>query len=125
MPLVADRKTTVRVHIGVDPGFAYVDGALLIERPNHADVVLHPDNGPVRTGARSHQLDSALNFELDPEYYAAGEATFTAQVWSAGFTSIADEPNTQNNLLTEHVEFHVADVPTVWLMALDDGSRSG
>ena len=125
MPLVADRKTTVRVHIGVDPGFAYVDGALLIERPDQADVVLHPDNGPVAPGLDRTDIDSALNFELDPSHYAAGEATFTAQVWSAGFTSIADEPNTQNNLLTEHVEFHVADVPTVWLMALDDGSGPG
>ena len=125
MPLVADRKTTVRVHIGVDPGFAYVDGALLIERPGQADVVLHPDNGPVAPGLDRTDIDSALNFELDPAYYAAGEATFTAQVWSAGFTSIADEPNTQNNLLTEHVEFQVAEVPTVWLMALDDGSGPG
>ena len=95
MPLVADRKTTVRVHIGVDPGFAYVDGALLIERPGQADVVLHPDNGPIAPGLDRTDIDSALNFELDPAYYAAGEATFTAQVWSAGFTSIADEPNTR------------------------------
>ena len=87
--------------------------------------MLHPDNGPIAPGLDRTDIDSALNFELDPAYYAAGEATFTAQVWSAGFTSIADEPNTQNNLLTEHVEFQVAEVPTVWLMALDDGSGPG
>ena len=98
--------------------------------------VAHRAPGPGRRRAPSGQrtsppgldrtdIDSALNFELDPAYYAAGDATFTAQVWSAGFTSIADEPNTQNNLLTEHVEFQVAEVPTVWLMALDDGSGPG
>ena len=32
MPLVADRRTTVRVHVGADPEFAAVDGALLVER---------------------------------------------------------------------------------------------
>jgi hypothetical protein len=125
MPLVAGRRTTVRVHIAVDPGFAFVDGALLVERPGHADVVLHPDNGPITPGLDRTDIDSALNFELDSALYAAGEATFTAQVWSAGYTSIDDEPDSANNLMSKSVEFHVADVPTVWLFALDDGSGPG
>ena len=125
MPLVAGRRTTVRVHIAVDPGYALVDGALLIERPGQADVVLHPDNGPIAPALDRTDLDSALNFELDSALYAAGEATFTAQVWSAGYTSIADEPDSANNLMSKSVEFHVADVPTVWLVALDDGGGPG
>ncbi len=125
MPLVAGRRTTVRVHIGVDPGFAFVDGALLIERPGQEDVVLHPDNGPITPGLDRTDIDSALNFELDSALYAAGEATFTAQVWSAGYTSISDEPDSANNLMSKSVEFHVADIPTVWLFALDDGAGPG
>ena len=125
MPLVADRRTTVRVHIDVEPGYTLVDGALLIERPGHADVVLHPDNGPIAPGLDRTDIDSALNYELDSAYYTAGEATFTAQVWSAGFTSMDDEPDSDNNLMSKSVEFHVAEVPTVWLVALDDGGGPG
>jgi hypothetical protein len=115
----------VRVHIDVDPGFAFVDGALLIERAGQADVVLHPDNGPITPGGDRTDINSALNFELDPAHYAAGAVTFTAQVWSAGYTSIDDEPDSNNNLRTEEVEFHTAEVPTVWLIALDDGGGPG
>lgn len=125
MPLVADRKTTVRVHIAVEPGFAFVDGALLVERAGQADVVLHPDNGPITPGLDRTDIDSALNFELDPELYTAGTTTFTAQVWSAGYTSIANEPDSANNLLSQTVQFHVAEAPTVWLIALDDGGGPG
>ena len=107
MPLVAGRRTTVRVHIGVSGGYVgSVDGALLVERPGHGDVVLHPDNGPIPPGLDRTELDGALNFELDADLYAEGDATFTAQVWSAaGIGTIADEPDPDNNLRTEHVEF--------------------
>lgn len=125
MPLVAGRRTTVRVHVGIDTGFSFVDGALLVERPGLGDVVLHPDNGPIQTGLDRTDIDSALNFELDAEYYEAGDVTFTAQVWSAGYASISEEPNSQNNLMTEHVEFQVATIPTVWLIALDDDAGPG
>jgi len=125
MPLVAGRRTTVRVHVGIDTGFSFVDGALLVERPGLGDVVLHPDNGPIQTGLDRTDIDAALNFELDAEYYEAGDVTFTAQVWSAGYASISEESDSQNNLMTEHVEFQVATIPTVWLIALDDGAGPG
>ena len=127
MPLVAGRRTTVRVHIGVSGGYVgAVDGALLVERPGHGDIVLHPDNGPIPPGLDRTELDGALNFELDAALYAEGDATFTAQVWSAaGIGTIADEPDPDNNLMTEHVAFQVASIPTVWLIALDDGDGPG
>ena len=84
MPLVADRRTTVRVHVGADPELAAVDGALLVERASVADEVLIPDNGPILTTTERANIDGALNFTLEPHHYAAGSVTFTAQVWSAG-----------------------------------------
>ena len=52
--------------------------------------MLHPDNGPITPGLDRTDIDSALNFELDPDLYTAGTTTFTAQVWSASYTSIAN-----------------------------------
>ena len=67
MPLVAGRRTTVRVHIDVDPGFAFVDGALLIERAGQADVVLIPTTGRSHhRGAHRHRFGAQLRASSRP-----------------------------------------------------------
>jgi hypothetical protein len=125
MPLVADRRTTVRVHVGADPELAAVDGALLVERSGVADEVLLPDNGPILTTTERANIDGALNFTLEPHHYAAGAVTFTAQVWSAGYASISEEPDSDNNLMTQPVEFQPGQNLDVWMVMLDDGDGPG
>ena len=86
--------------------------------------MLHPDNGPITPGGTA-PTSIRRSTSSSTRLYAAGRSTFTAQVWSAGCTSIDDEPDSENNLRTEDVEFHTAEVPTVWLVALDDGGGPG
>ena len=129
MPLVAGRKTVVRVHVAAyDAGAGgsadvHIDGALLVERAG-VEEVLYPMNGPIVPGLDRTNLDSALNFELDAAHIAAGDVTLTAEVWAIAFEQ-SDEPDPANNLMSQHVEFHTAEVPTVMLMALDDGAGPG
>ena len=129
MPLVAGRKTVVRVHVAAyDAGAGgsadvHIDGALLVERAG-VEEVLYPMNGPIVPGLDRTNLDSALNFELDAADIAAGDVTLTAEVWAIAFEQ-SDEPDPANNLMSQHVEFHTAEVPTVMLMALDDGAGPG
>ncbi len=126
MPLVAGRATTVRVHIDTSGGYVgTVDGALLVERAGEEDLVLTPDNGPIPPGLDRTELDGALNFKLPWQVITDGETTFTAQVWSAGGAWITEEPDSDNNFRSRTVEFQTGEIPTVWVVALDDGAGPG
>ena len=84
-----------------------------------------PDNGPIPPGLDRTEIDGALNFELPWQVITEGETTFTAQVWSAGGAWITEEPDSDNNLRSRTVEFHTGEIPTVWVVALDDGAGPG
>ncbi len=128
MPLVADRTTWIRVHVdseGVD-SWAPVDGALLLQRSGRPNLVMVPDNGPIATKQPRTNINSTLNFEVPDAYLGDGSLSITALVWAFDASSLDTvEPNPGNNQMQETVEFHTADIPTIWLVALDDGAGPG
>lgn len=128
MPLVADRTTWIRVYVdstGTD-SWAPVDGAMLLQRAGHPDVIIGPENGPIATKQPRTNINSTLNFEVPDEYLGVGELSLTVLVWSFGAETLdAIEPNPGNNSMQLSVEFHTADPPTIWLAALDDGAGPG
>jgi hypothetical protein len=74
MPLVAGRKTWIRVHPRANTGsWAPIDGAILVKRGDDQEI-LYPVNGPVSTGltADRAEANSSLNFLLAPKWYAEG-----------------------------------------------------
>jgi hypothetical protein len=127
MPLVAQRRTYVRVHVESEaPGWGPVDGLLLLRRSGKPDLVLTPENGPITTGKDRTDLDAALNFLLPVSYLGAGDLEITAGVWSFDITSLADqEPDPTDNTRKLDVTLHTATQPNVWLVALDDGGGPG
>ncbi len=128
MPLVADRTTWIRVHVdSAGPqSWAPIDGAMLLERAGLPDLVMVPDNGPIATKQPRTNINSTLNFEVPDAYLDAGSLSITALVWSFDASSLESvEPNPANNQMQRTVQFHVADIPTIWLVALDDGAGPG
>ena len=127
MPVVADRRTWVRVHVATDSDepWGSVDGALRVTGDGF-DLVLLPENGPIVTGGDRADLDSALNFLLPQEALGDGSVEYTALVWSGWPETLeSQEPNPDNNLMTVRKSFHTALRPTIWLIALDDGGGPG
>ena len=128
MPLVADRKTWIRVHPRANTGsWAPIDGAILVKRGDDQEI-LYPVNGPISTGLTADRadVDSALNFMLDPTWYSEGNLNITALVWAFSPSTLDDkEPNPQNNLMTTSVTFKVARKPNVHVVPLDDGAGPG
>ncbi len=128
MPLVADRKTWIRVHPRANTGsWAPIDGAILVKRGSEQEV-LYPVNGPISTGLTADRADvnSALNFMLDPKWYSEGNLNISALVWAFSPSTLDDEePNPQNNLMTTQVTFQVARKPNVHVVPLDDGAGPG
>lgn len=128
MPLVAERTTWVRVHVQAEGVGVWgpVDGAMLLQRAGLDDFYLLPENGPIDTGLPRTDVDSALNFLLPGEYLDAGSLSITVGVFSFNPSTLdTEEPDPSNNLMQRSVEFHVADAPTIWLVALDDGGGPG
>ncbi len=127
MPLVAERTTWVRVHVdnGGDGPWFDVDGLLLLQRPGMDDLQLVPSNGPIQTKLPRTDIDATLNFEIPDAYLDEGDLSIWAGAWSVVPSTIDDEPDPVNNYLHLDVEFHEADTPTIWLVALDDGAGPG
>ena len=127
MPLVAERTTWVRVHVdNGGPGtWVDVDGLLLLQRAGMDDLELVPSNGPIVTKRPRTDIDATLNFEIPDAYLGDGDLSIWAGVWSVVPSSVENEPNPNNNILHLDVEFHEADTPTIWLVALDDGAGPG
>jgi hypothetical protein len=128
MPLVADRTTWIRVHVdsaGVQ-SWAPIDGAILLERAGLPDLVRVPENGPIATKQPRTNINSTLNFEVPGAYLGEGQLSITALVWSFNAASLETvEPAPWNNQMQQFVQFHTADIPTIWLVALDDGAGPG
>ena len=83
-----------------------------------------PEERPDRARARPDEPRLGAQLRARRRGIAAGDVTFTAEVWAIAFEQ-SDEPDPANNLMSQHVEFHTAEVPTVMLMALDDGAGPG
>ena len=127
MPLVASRRTYVRVHPDAE-GFSWgpVDGLLLLRRSGLPDVILKPENGPVFTERDRADLDSALNFLLPTSYLGSGDLEITAGIWAFDIETLTtSEPDPSNNIDSIEIELHDATEPNVWLLALDDGGGPG
>lgn len=128
MPLVAGRKTWIRVHPRANTGsWAPIDGAILVKHGG-SEEVLYPVNGPIATGidVDRTEANSALNFALDPKWYAEGTLNITALVWAFSPSTLDDkEPNPENNLMSTTVQFKVAKKPNIHVVPLDDGAGPG
>lgn len=128
MPLVAGRKTWIRVHPRANTGsWGPIDGAILLKRGNQQEV-LYPVNGPIFVGLTSDRTnpDSALNFLIDPKWYAEGSLQITALVWAYGPSTLDDkEPNPENNMMKQTVTFHAGRQPNLRIVPLDDGGGPG
>ncbi len=128
MPLVADRKTWIRVHPRANVGnWAPVDGAILVKRGGEQEI-LYPVNGPLGVGLTTDrtETDSALNFVLDPKWYAEGNLSVSALVWAYGPSTLDDkEPNPENNFMKLNVNFKNAKKPNIHVVPLDDGAGPG
>lgn len=138
MPLVAGRRTMVRLYVAVDPptdgdqlttgphpigpeGWEPVDGALLLQRGGES-LIVYADNGPItayRSGSNRHDISQTLNFTLDPGW-THGTVSVTAFVWSyLPSTTVTAEPDAGNNYAQGTVVFHGADAPKVGVIRLD------
>ncbi len=130
MPLVADRRTWVRVYPHSDnaPEFSWplVDGAMQLKHGNKTTVI-YPENGPISTQKDLDRtnLDHSLNFIIPNEYTAAGNTTFRALVWSFSPSSIDKESNTKNNLREITREFHTGQNPALYIVPLDPTAKAG
>lgn len=135
MPLVAGRRTWIRVHprlLGETDPWAPVDGAILVSRNAGADqLVVYPENGPIGVGGDVDRTDpnAALNFQVAPEWSnwnEPGTVAITALVWSFNPSTLDDrEPNPDNNLMVESVFFQEANEPVLHIVPMDDGGGPG
>jgi hypothetical protein len=143
MPLVAGKRTMVRVYVAVekidgetdigdltdDPGgfigpegWSPVDGLLYLQRAGE-ETFIYPDNDfPItayREGSDRHQPDQTLNFNIPPDW-AQGEVSITAFIWSDHpDTALYAETDSGNNFAQGTVTFHDAVKPQVLVWRLD------
>ena len=143
MPLIAHRRTLVRVYVAADriddsaglgnvteeepgetigpEGWEPVDGALLLQRGGDSKIV-YADNAPIvayRTGSDRNDADGTLNFNIDDEW-TAGEVEITALVWSyLPETVVTSEPDAGNNYAFGTVFFQNPEKPLVIVLRLD------
>lgn len=123
MPLVAERRTYARVHVGVigEQSWPNTYGALEARRDGQQIGWIWPENGPISAklgGGSRVQVDDTLNFRL-PEDWLHGEVTLTAFVYSYNVESVfLQEPEWANNLEQVEVAFHPAHPLTVHLAPL-------
>ena len=143
MPLIAHRRTLVRVYVAADriddsaglgniseeepgetigpEGWEPVDGALLLQRGG-ASKIVYADNAPIvayRTGSDRNDAQGTLNFNIDDEW-TTGEVKITAFVWSyLPETVVTSEPDAGNNYAIGTVFFQVPEKPLVIVLRLD------
>ncbi|MBF8289596.1 MAG: domain containing protein [Chloroflexi bacterium] len=114
MPLVADRRTYVRVHLDVDGALelAHTYGALEARRDGQQIGWIWPENGPITAragGGNRLDLDDSLYFRL-PSGWLQGTVTLRAFVYSHDPAyPWSKEPEWQDNLRSVEVTFHEAD----------------
>ena len=109
VPLVADRRTWVRVYPESDNGPLFewpnIDGAMQLKTGNKTTVI-YPENGPISTHGSLDRtnLDHTLNFIIPNVHTAVGDTTFRVLVWASSPSSIKNETNPKDNELkvTEH-----------------------
>lgn len=142
MPLIANRRTLVRVYVAADridetaglgnlsqeepaevigpEGWEPVDGALLLQRGGSWKI-LYADNAPIvayREGSNRSDPNGTLNFLL-PDEWTTEEVTITAFVWShLPSTVVTSEPDAGNNYATGQVFFQKTDNPLVVVLRL-------
>jgi hypothetical protein len=122
MPLVAGRRTTVRVYVDVigEEFWEQVDGVLEARRNGISQGMILADNGPIIAhddGGNRLNVDDTLNFDL-PAGWTSGEVELRALVWSFGPETIYDEPTAINNLTFADFVFHEGTDITVHPVAL-------
>jgi len=132
MPLAAERRTVVRLHVYVvgDPwpsGMA----ALRAFRGGEELPTIYPVNGPITIqpqGGSRVDLDDSFWFEIPHEWTAEGDVIFEAQVWSYQPSTIWDnEPLAFNNFKEVQVSFQRASTKTVRFVPIHyhDGGGGG
>lgn len=145
MPLVADRKTWVRLYVAADKlpdsdgesdlaienvgsqwsyeGWDPVDGALLLQRGG-SNLVVYPENAPITAfGDSGDRLDadSTLNFIIPDGWDDPGQMTISGFVWSFQPTTPETmEPDAANNFADVGVEFWEAIEPTAITVRLEN-----
>jgi hypothetical protein len=128
MPLVAARKTWIRVHPRANTGnWGPIDGAILVKHGGEQEI-LYPVNGPIFTGLGVDRADadSALNFPLEPKWYAEGKLDISALVWAYGPSTLDEkEPNPENNFTKITVNFKAGRQPNLRIVPMDDGAGPG
>ncbi len=148
MPLVANKRTVVRVYVAADrdpggelgdlagttpgeseevigpEGWEPVDGLLQLKRGGQ-DELVYPVNAPItayRRGSDRLNGNETLNFEI-PDGWATEEVEMTVLVWSfLPETIITSEPDAGNNFAQGSVFFHETDAPQVIWFRLDTSS---
>jgi hypothetical protein len=147
MPLVAEKKTLVRVYVGIDQpegspggligetpdptvgpeGWSPVDGLLHLHR-NGEEHIVYADNAPITAfveGSNRHEINQSLNFLLPTNWTTSGDVTITAFVWSDHpHTALYIESDPGNNFAQGTVTFHQAEGPPVVVWRLDPVSTS-
>jgi hypothetical protein len=132
MPLVADRRTWIRVHPRVlhspETPLDAIGGAVLLRRTDgSAETILYPRNLAAHHGPGIDRTDpdSALNFLVPPEWDDDGSLLVRALIWWTHPSTIDDENNSDNNLLSTNVTFHDGVEPLMYVTPLDDGAGPG
>lgn len=143
MPLVAGKKTLVRVYVGIhqpEPGggigglvgetppqligpegYSPVDGLLYLQRGSESHFV-YADNGSITAfveGSDRNDPSQTLNFSLPPSW-THGQVKITAFIWSVHpDTALTIESDAGNNFAEGTVVFYEADKPQVLMWRLD------
>jgi len=123
MPLVAGRRTYVRVYVRSEgaPELAWVYGALEARRGGVQVGWLWPDNGPITArsfGGDRLDLDDSLYYRL-PLAWLEGDVTLRAFVYSHDPEYVwSKEPEWQDNFREVAVRFHPATPLTIHLVPL-------
>lgn len=150
MPLVAGKRTLVRVFVGIDQpqpgdleglvgetppptvgpqGWSPVDGVIHLRRGSETHII-YADNGPIRAfvegSSRLHPAPGnrrTLDFYL-PQEWTHGQVTITAFIWSDHpNTALYAEADSGNNFAEGTVTFHQSDPPLVVIWRLDPGTQ--
>lgn len=130
MPLVADRRTVVRVYPVTDngPHFEWpdIDGAIQVVRGNK-NLVIYPENGPISTHSVMDRtnLDHSLNFIVPSAYIKEGQTKFRVLLWYSSPAAIENEPNPINNLKEITKTFHKGEDPFLIVLPMDPSANPG
>ncbi len=127
MPLVAGRRTYVRVYVRTEPAaMTDVTGQLGVWRGNPIGGIylgtLSPVNGPITArpnGGDRLNLDDSLYFLLPHNWTAEGPVTLKVFVYAVDPDMPAQtEPDAEDNLREVTVQFYKDAAPNVWFWPL-------